>query len=131
MITIVLHLLICSALIGAAFYRIARAGTAPTAHRFLFPYIAVAALTGLVIAYLYGMELFVAYYSGAGPAHAAAKLRLDGPYGWLYISLVVFPLLPAIGILPWIGRRPLAVALLGVLAPLPELLMTLGMIMAS
>lgn len=130
MITIVLHLLVCSALIGAAFYRIAKQGTAPTAHHFLFPYIAVAALTGLVITYLYGMELFVAYYSGAGPSHAAARLRLDGPYGWFYISLAVFPLLPALAILPWIGRRPLAVASLGVLAPLPGLIMTLGMIMS-
>jgi hypothetical protein len=121
-----LHLLACSALVGAALYRITKAGAAPTAHRFLFPYIAVASAVGLVMSYLSGMELFVAYYSGTDNALLAASLRLASPHGWFFISLTIAPLLPALAILPWIGRRPLTVGLLGVLAGLPGLIVLSG-----
>jgi hypothetical protein len=122
----IIHPLACFALVTAAIYRVAKVGPAPTAHRFLFPYIAVASLVGLVLSYLVGMELFVAYYSGANDAHAAAKLRLTGPYGWFYVFLVGAPLLPALAVLPWIGKRPLVVALLGIVAPLPGLIFAIG-----
>ena len=121
----ILHLLACTALIAAASYRIARAGTAPTAHRFLFPYIIAASLIGMVLSYLYAVELFVAWYSGADPAYDPAKALLAGSYGWLYFSLPVAPLLPVTAIIPWIGKRPLLVALLGILAPLPELIVVM------
>jgi hypothetical protein len=122
----ILHLLTCTVLIAAASYRIARAGTTPTAHRFLFPYIIAASLIGMLPSYLNAMELFVAWYSGADPAYDPAKALLTGSYGWLYFSLPVTPLLPAAAIIPWIGKRPLLVALLGSLAPLPDLVMILG-----
>jgi hypothetical protein len=125
MTLVVIHLLACTALIAAAFYRIARAGPTPTAHKFLFPYIIAASLFGMVLSYLYAMELFVAWYSGADPAYDPTKTLPTGLYGWLYFSLPVTPLLPAAAIIPWIGKRPLLVALLGILAPLPDLVMIL------
>jgi hypothetical protein len=121
----ILHLLACTALIATASYRIARAGITPTAHRFLFPYIIAASLLGMILSYLYAMELFVAWYSGADPAYDPSKALLPGLYGWLYFSLPITPLLPAAAIIPCIGKRPLLVALLGILAPLPNLIVIL------
>lgn len=121
-----LHFIACFALVFAAFYRIAKAGITSTAHKFLFPYIIVAALVGVVLSYLYCMEFFVAWYSGGTHEFEAVKFRLTGPYWWFYVSLVIAPLLPAFAILPWIGKRPLAVALLGIFAPLPGLIFASG-----
>ena len=115
MILFILHLCACGVLIAAAVYRLYTRGTA-TAHGFLFPYIIVAALAGMVISYIHAMELFVAWYSGA------AKYRLTGPYAWVSISMSIAPLLPAFAIIPGVGRRPMTVALLGVLAVLPGFL---------
>jgi hypothetical protein len=125
----VIHLLACTALIAAAFYRIAGTGTTPTAHRFLFPFIVVAALAGMAVSYLYCMEFFVAWYSGGKHEFDAVKFRLTGPYGWVYTSCALAPLLPAAAIIPWLGKRPLPVALLGILAPLPGLIYFLGGLM--
>jgi len=123
MIASIVHLLACVILVAAACYRIMKAGPAPDAHRFLFPYIVVAALTGLVAFYVNSMELFVAYYSGSDPA---AAFRLNGPYWWVYSSLAFVPLLPGAGILPWIGGRAVWVAALGVLATLPKCFLLVG-----
>ncbi|WP_367871932.1 hypothetical protein [Luteolibacter sp. Populi] len=121
MLFFILHLLACGVLVAAAVYRLYTRGTAP-AYGFLFPYIIVAALAGMVISYMYAGELFVAWYSGAAIEIEAAKYRLSGPYAWVYISMLIAPLLPVFAIIPWVGRRPLAVALLGLLAVLPGFL---------
>jgi hypothetical protein len=126
MTLLVVHIVACFTLAAAASYRLMRAGPAPTAHRFLFPYIIAASLVGMVISYLYAMEFFVAYYSGSDNPHLAARLQPGSPYAWFYASLVLAPLLPAFAIFPWIGKRPLAVARLGILATLPGLIFVLG-----
>ena len=126
MILQVVHIVACFILVAAASYRLIRAGPAHTAHRFLFPYIAVASLVGMILSYLYAMEFFVAYYSGTDNPHLVARLQSGSPYAWFYASLVLAPLLPALAIFPWIGKRSLAVARLGILATLPGLIFVLG-----
>lgn len=129
MIPTLVHLSACSALVAAAVHRIVKSGTAPNAHRFLFPFIVVAALAGMAVSYLYCMEFFVAWYSGGKQEFDALKFRLTGPYWWVYASCALAPLLPAAAIIPWIGTRPLFVILLGTLAPLPGLIYFLGGLM--
>ena len=131
MIFSVIHLLAGTALVTAAIHRLVKKGNAPTARKALFPFIIAASLIGMILSYMYAMEFFVGFYSGAKYELAAAKFRLTGPYGWIYLFLAITPLLPAAAILPWIGRRPLTVALLGILALLPEALMVISRILNS
>ena len=56
----------------------------PPAIRLLTPVTLALAICSLVILYSYGMELFVANYSGAQYEMDALKFRLTGPYAWAY-----------------------------------------------
>ncbi|MCW1916199.1 hypothetical protein OJ996_21595 [Luteolibacter sp. GHJ8] len=118
MFLVYIHILACLTLTGAAAYRIARVGTAPTAHRFLAPYAVAAFMLGIVITYVTAMELFVVSYSGASPVPPGTPT----PPPWLPYLLLVAPLLPGFTIVPAVGSRPLPVALLGLLAVLPSLI---------
>jgi hypothetical protein len=107
-----LHHAACAALLIAALYRLFTAGKQATAHRFLFPFIVTAFGFGAIASYLIGMEFFTAWYSGSVDP-ATGKPRPLATAGYL-LCLPVFPLLPGLGLIPAIGRRPLAVALLAV-----------------
>jgi Ni/Fe-hydrogenase subunit HybB-like protein len=45
--------------------------------------------TGLVVAYGYGMEIFIAYYSGNPYERALALNRIEGPYAYMYWMLIL------------------------------------------
>ena len=45
--------------------------------------------TGLIVAYGYGMEAFLAWYSGNKYERFMYWNRIDGPYGWSYAMLIV------------------------------------------
>lgn len=56
----------------------------PAAIRLLTPVTLALAICSLVILYSYGMELFVAHYSGSIYEMDALQFRLTGPYAWAY-----------------------------------------------
>ena len=116
MITTLAHLLTCLALIAVVIYRITKFGTAPNAYRFLLPFISATALVGMIDFYLYCMEFFVAWYSGARYQLDAMEYRLTGPYGWVYVSRALAPWLTVAALIPWIGKRPIVVAVLALAA---------------
>jgi Ni/Fe-hydrogenase subunit HybB-like protein len=45
--------------------------------------------TGLIVAYGYGMEAFIAWYGGAQYEMFMMMNRLTGPYGWAYMALIL------------------------------------------
>ncbi|WP_437526711.1 NrfD/PsrC family molybdoenzyme membrane anchor subunit [Sorangium sp. So ce726] len=51
--------------------------------------------TGTMVGYAYGMELFIAWYSGNGYEQFAFRNRILGPYAWAYWTMVscnvIFP----------------------------------------
>lgn len=98
----------CVALISAAVYWRIRHDSSTGSHRFLFPFILVAGIAGVLHLSLFAMEAFVIYYTGA--------IYI---YRVLHFASALLPLLPAAGILPQIGKRPLWVAGLGFLALIP------------
>lgn len=118
MLLTTLHALACLALIGAAVGWRMRHGKSTTAHRFLFPYIIA---TGIAAILLLGeplVEIFIACYSGAT---FTIRMRYTGPYAWVFLAGGFLPFLPALGILPTLGKRPVVMASLGLLALLPAL----------
>ncbi|WP_035612797.1 hypothetical protein [Haloferula sp. BvORR071] len=124
MIPFYLQLAACAALLIAAIYRIATAGKeAAKSHRFLLPFIVVAFGFGVIVAYLLGAELFVAWYSGASYSGKGSPLQPGGTLEWLTPALPCLPLLVGFGTIPAIGRRPLVVAVPTLLASVPALMM--------
>lgn len=64
-------------------------------HDAIFDKLAQALLAvGLFVAYAYAIELFTAFYSGAGGERRDALDRLAGPYAWLYWLTLVLNVLP-------------------------------------
>ena len=102
----------CLALVIAGIYWRVKHGKA-NAHRFLFPYIIAAGIAGLLPLVSLGMELFVAWYSD--PTYAHMLLFVYGGTG-PWIILLFLPILPAAGIIPAVGKRPILMACLGLLA---------------
>jgi hypothetical protein len=96
------------------------------AYRFLFPYTAAAGVLGLVLVFPFAMELFVAHYSGALFEMEVMSYRLNGHYWWVFCMGAILPLLPLLGMTPFIGRRPLLVAGIASAAATPVLFWTVG-----
>jgi hypothetical protein len=65
------------------------------------------------------MELFVAWYSGASYSGKGSPLQPGGSLAWLPPVLPCLPLLLGFATIPAIGRRPLVVAALALLAAVP------------
>jgi len=93
--------------------------TSETAHRSLLPFIVVASILGWCIIYPFAVEIFVAYYSGAIYEMEAVSFRFSGVYWWVYTAGFILPLLPMIGLLPWVGRRPTLIAGIALLSLIP------------
>lgn len=68
-------------------------------HVFLVPCFLFSGMSA-VIFYQYAMELFVAYYSGAKYELEAFKLRITGPYAWVYIGMLMTPVLGMLQLIP-------------------------------
>jgi Ni/Fe-hydrogenase subunit HybB-like protein len=45
--------------------------------------------TGLIVAYGYAIEIFMAWYSGNGFEQFMMKNRIMGPYGWIWFALIL------------------------------------------
>ena len=124
MIPFYLQLAACTALLIAALYRQTTAGEqAARSHRFLLPFMIVAFGFGVIVSYLLGMELFLAWYSGASYSGKGSPLQPGGSLAWLPPVLPCLPLLVGFGTIPAIGRRPLVVAALALLAMVPGVVM--------
>lgn len=54
----------------------------------------------VLILFAYGMEISLAYYSGATYEYEAFKLRVTGPYWWSYLLMLLHPLLIALYLFP-------------------------------
>ncbi|MES2981595.1 MAG: hypothetical protein V4727_04710 [Verrucomicrobiota bacterium] len=119
MITEILQVAACVALIAAAMYWKFTRSCVQGTHKFLFPFILTASILGIALIAPYAIEVFVAYYSGAIYEVEAMNFRFNGSYGWVYYSGFILPLLPIFAVLPQIGSRPILVALVGMLAMVP------------
>lgn len=94
-------------------------GAGEGAYRYLVPFSIAASVLGFVLVYPFAMELFVAWYSGAMYEMEAVAFRFNGPYGWAYRAGFILPLLPVFGLFPWIGKRPVVMLVIAVLALVP------------
>lgn len=119
MIIQILQLCACIALVAAAIYWRLKNPPGEGAHKFLFPFIISAGVMGCVLVGPYGMEAFVAYYSGALYEVHPVAFRLEGPYRWVYLTAFILPLLPVFGLLRPIGKRPVLMTVLALLATVP------------
>ena len=118
MISEALHLLACIALVIAASYWRRNLPRGLSAYRRLLPFILAAGILGVVILYRYGIEFFVASYSGA-IYEVEAPSR--GAIAVIAVSAVA-SVLPLAGLLPVIGRRASAMIYIGCVAAIPSLL---------
>lgn len=120
-----LQLMACTTLAVVSIqWRIAHS-TSESAYRHLLPFIVVAGVLGIILISPLA-ELFVAYYRGSIFEMEAVTCRYKGPYWWAYWSLAIFPLLPMLGLLPFIGKRPVLMASLAGLATLPVIYGTIA-----
>jgi hypothetical protein len=111
------HVLSCLTLAIAAVYRRCTHPSSNGAHRFLFPYVMAAGCLGVVWLMPYFWEVAMQCYSTR--SHEPLSFRFTGPYAWVYLSAIFLPILPGIAILPGIGKRPVLVAIIALLAILP------------
>lgn len=119
MILMALQFVGCLALaVFALRWRLAHAAR-ESAYRHLLPFTIAAWVLGFVLVYPLAMEVFVAWYSGAMYEVEAITFRFNGPYWWVYRAGFVLPLLPVFGLFPWIGKRPVLMLVIAVLAMLP------------
>jgi hypothetical protein len=89
------------------------------AYRFLLPFIIAAGILGVILVCPYVTEVFVAYYSGVQYEMEAVLFRFHGPYWWVYCAGFILPLLPTCGLVPLIGKRPVLMAAIAVVALIP------------
>lgn len=117
-ILMALQFLACLALaVFALRWRLAHAGE--SAYRHLLPFTFAAGALGFILVYPFAMEFFVAWYSGAMYEMESVLFRFNGPYWWAYRSGFILPLLPVFGLFPWIGKRPVVMLVIAVLALIP------------
>lgn len=90
-----------------------------SAYRHLLAFTFVAWVLGFVLVYPLAMEFFVAWYSGAMYEMESVLFRFNGPYWWAYRAGFILPLLPMFGLFPWIGKRPVVMLVIAVLALIP------------
>ncbi|GAA5121584.1 hypothetical protein GCM10023212_17050 [Luteolibacter yonseiensis] len=61
----------------------------------------------------------IAIFYASDDTHVILSYRLTGSYAWVYLSAALLAILPCLGIVPGIGKRPLLVASLALLAMPP------------
>jgi hypothetical protein len=112
------HALSCIALAFASIYWKRKRSTENKTYRFLFPYVLAAGILG-VTRILFPIMALVE----AGIEHGANDVYsyyLDGPQAGLFLLWILLPLLPVLGMVPAIGRKPLLVGSLALLAMIPS-----------
>ena len=72
--------------------------------RLLAPVLILHAIVSLITVYSFGMELFVAHYSGASYEMEAMRVRLNGPYWWAYWLRFAAYLAPLAFLVPRVRR---------------------------
>ena len=71
------------------------------------------------VAWLAGPIAEVAMEYLSTGSRVSISFRMNGPYAWAYSLAIILPVLPVAGILPVIGKRPLLMAGIALLALLP------------
>jgi uncharacterized membrane protein YphA (DoxX/SURF4 family) len=91
---------------GVSLLRIFHRIDTAAAVRLLAPVLILLGVGALIIGYLSGMELFVAYYSGAKYTAEAEAMhfRISGPYSWFYGLQLAEGLVPVVFLIPRIRR---------------------------
>ncbi len=102
------HLLACLVLLSMAIYRATRPGQATSVPGSLLPFLIVAGITGIMTAGL--ALLHWTFHNGMMIDAQMLKMRFGGPYWWVYLGILVLPLLPLTGFFPPIARCPWLVA---------------------
>ena len=116
MIAVILHLLACIALATASLYWRYHAQEGESIQRHVMPFIVAAGSFGFLILCGYLMEFFVVTYSGA-------IYEVGGLTGWRIAWATVsacLTLLPLIGLVPSVGRRPYLLLMVACLAAVPS-----------
>lgn len=119
MILPILQLIACITLAIVAFRWRFLHSAGGSAYRTLVPFISAAGIFGVILVFPYIMEVFVVYYSGAQYELEAMLYRFNGPYWWVYYAGLILPLLPILGLFPFIGKRPTMVVAISFLALIP------------
>jgi hypothetical protein len=91
---------------GVSLLWICRRIDAAAAVRLLAPVLILLAVVGLLEGYAFGMELFVAHYSGS---KYDLRIRLHGAYWWIYWLQIVATLAPIGFLVPKVRRTMMAV----------------------
>ena len=123
---LLLHPLACLAVVVAAVYWLLRHRKDENSHLFFLPFVTVTFGAALQIQVLLLQELFVAWYSGAIYEFDAMMFRFNGPYWWAYVAGAILPLMPGLGLIPFVGRRPALVASLALIGLMPFIFRTLS-----
>lgn len=110
-----IHAMSCIALAVAAWYWSLFHPEEQAHYRQLLPFVIVSGLMGLSILYRYGMEFFMAYYSGNEYEVAITRNAVVG----IVVSCVLL-VLPLMGLLPSLGNRAWLMIGVGVLSSLPS-----------
>ena len=96
-------------LIALCIFLLVKDVTQEKCKRMLFyPCLIFAILCGILI-YVYLSEIFVAYYSGGKYEMEAFKLRITGPYAWVYILFLTSIALPISLFVPSIRKSAILV----------------------
>jgi hypothetical protein len=88
-------------------------------YRSLLPFIIIAGIFGILLVFPYAAEISSIYKMGDKNEMEAMSFRFNGPYWWVYSSGFILPLLPAFGLFPAIGKRPILVVAIAVIAMIP------------
>lgn len=117
MLLSILHVLSCMALVVASLYWKRARAAENGAHRFLFPYLMTAGGLGLTWVMVPIVTLVMLWVRHG--TFVFTSFRLSDPYAWAYRLVILLPLLPALGMFPSIGKRPLLLTVLAGLAMCP------------
>lgn len=115
----ILQLMACTTLAVVAIQWRLTHSASENAFRHLLPFIAAAGVLGIILLFPYAIEFFVANYSGALYEVESISFRFNGPYWWVYWLQTFLPLLPILGLFPFVGKRPILMVVFAGLAMLP------------
>ncbi|QTN32519.1 hypothetical protein HZ994_09320 [Akkermansiaceae bacterium] len=117
MISVAFHLLACIAMVAASIYWMIQAPEGHSMYRHMLPFVACAGVLGIFVVYGYVIEIFVASYSGA--IYDVQGLT-TAQIVWISFSVLLM-LLPLAGLIPQIGKRGVALIVIGFLAAIPSI----------
>lgn len=112
MIPLIVHGLTCLVLVVVAVQWAIRRPRELGDHRFLFPFIVATGFSGLILTVIYALDFYYLWFGG--PVPLVMKPELLGLFPWQVA--VIAAGLPAIGIIPAVGRRLRLMSVISVLA---------------